>query len=580
MTTRDDNQEAAPADSVSGTNPKPFLKPRFILLYYWLILAAPLFIYGFPHSTHDGEIHARWYANFARQFWSGDLYPRWLIEMNDGFASPAFFFYPPVPYWVSSIFYLLPGDAAQAWRQLGLSAALGLLLSGVTMRLWLKEITTPRAALAGAILYMAAPYHLAVDLYTRGAFAEFWAFVWLPLILYFTHRVVWRKPFALPGLAVSYALLVMTHLPTVLIFSIAPLLYALVISQPLLRFKTLVAAGSGLALGAGLACVYLVPALLSQDAVSMQAMRTGHLYYENAFFFPHFSGKIARGPFDLSVFRITLVMCGLSLCSYLLMRRSASDSEMRLGTLWFCLAWFGVFMMTPVSKPVWVLFPKLQLVQFPWRFHVLLTVAIVALMALALGRLRFPKGPGALALNVTGCFLLLLWIPITVKQFPASPQRQSFRYIQDAESQRRGNDVPEYRPSWAESTPKDRATLFASSGQPEYYSKILSGNGAVGIEKWAPGRISISVDAATEASIAIRQFYFPGWRAFDLASRQEFTVLPTQPDGLISIRIPEGRYQIGIRLSTTWPEIAGQAFSAISFIGVIALAWPRRAVPG
>jgi hypothetical protein len=72
------------------------------------------------------------------------------------------------------------------------------------------------------------PYHFAVDLHVRGAFGEFWSFVWLPAVLFFVHRVARREPWSMLGLAASYAALIMTHLPTTLIFSIIPPVYAAV----------------------------------------------------------------------------------------------------------------------------------------------------------------------------------------------------------------------------------------------------------------------------------------------------------------------------------------------------------------
>ena len=50
------------------------------------------------------------------------------------------------------------------------------------MQAWLGSAWhLARAALFGALAYMAAPYHL-VDHYYRGAYAEFAAYIVLPLV--------------------------------------------------------------------------------------------------------------------------------------------------------------------------------------------------------------------------------------------------------------------------------------------------------------------------------------------------------------------------------------------------------------
>ena len=76
--------------------------------------------------------HLKWSKHFVEQFWQGDVYPRWLINMNDGLGSPTFFFYAPIPYYFSSLFHpLFPNDTS-GWFQLSLSTSLAMVASGIT----------------------------------------------------------------------------------------------------------------------------------------------------------------------------------------------------------------------------------------------------------------------------------------------------------------------------------------------------------------------------------------------------------------------------------------------------------------
>ena len=89
------------------------------------------------------------------------------------------------------------------------------------MRAWLaRETGTRTAPLVGAIVYMAAPYHL-LDLYVRGAFAEFAGYAVLPLLMLAIRRLADRPRAAPVLLAVAYAALLLTHLPTALLISVA-----------------------------------------------------------------------------------------------------------------------------------------------------------------------------------------------------------------------------------------------------------------------------------------------------------------------------------------------------------------------
>src|SRR5919197_712287 len=134
------------------------------------------------------------------------------------------------------------------------------------MHAWLQvEIPSPRIALYGAVGYMAAPYHL-LDHYYRGAYAELAAYVVLPLIALSIRRVAEGQRLAPIFLALSYAALPMTHLPTALLISLTALpLYVLYrgwrLGAPRLAFGFFVRCAFGGALGLGLASIYLVPAL-------------------------------------------------------------------------------------------------------------------------------------------------------------------------------------------------------------------------------------------------------------------------------------------------------------------------------
>jgi hypothetical protein len=65
---------------------------------------------------------------------------------------------------------------------------------------------------------MLLPYHFAVDLYSRAAIGEHAAFVWLPLLMMFAGRRVADKTCDIVGAAVGFALLVLCHLFTAILF--------------------------------------------------------------------------------------------------------------------------------------------------------------------------------------------------------------------------------------------------------------------------------------------------------------------------------------------------------------------------
>nr|MCU0729145.1 integral membrane-like protein [Sphingopyxis sp.] len=204
-----------------------------------------------------------WVSQFGSEIAQGNLYPRWLPDSFEGLGSPAFYFYPPIALWIAGT---LDAVGFSTLAAINVTAWLALAASGMAMYAWLKSRGT--YPLVGALLYMVAPYHL-MDFYVRGALAEFVAFIWLPLIALGIKRVEERRGIA--TLALSYAALILTHLPLAMLttfFLIAPL--ALHSTWRDRRtVAPLLGAGTG---GIALAAFYLLPALTLQHHVAIDQL--------------------------------------------------------------------------------------------------------------------------------------------------------------------------------------------------------------------------------------------------------------------------------------------------------------------
>ncbi len=244
-------------------------RDALVLLVASIVLLAPSLVLG-NLLSHSSPQNVTFAAQFNDQFRLGTLYPRWLSDSFDGLGSVAFYFYPPIAFWVTALVSLATFGALSTSYCLSLATLVLLWTSGMTMRAWLKSATdSPRLALYGALAYMAAPYHL-VDHYYRGAFAEFAAYAVLPLLMLSVRRIADGRRYGVLALAASYAALPMTHLPTSLLISLTALpLYVLYrgwrlgAPRPALKFFSRCALGG--ALGLGLAAIYLAPALGLQD---------------------------------------------------------------------------------------------------------------------------------------------------------------------------------------------------------------------------------------------------------------------------------------------------------------------------
>ena len=512
-----------------------------------LLASAPLLLYGFPHPTHDGFWHLRWWSNFSSQFWHGELYPRWLPETNFGCGSPTFFYYPPWPYWISSLFAPISGYAMPAWRALGWGAALSVVLSGLTAFWCLQKLASSTRACVGAALYMLMPYHLAIDILERGAYAESWAFAWMPVIFGGILELSEQRPHAWFKTAAGFALLFMTHLPTTVTFAPLALGFALCAGMRVLGL-TIAALGAG----TGLAAVYLVPALTTQASVSTQYLR---FPYQTAFFFPTL--EILKPLSRPDAFNVRLLwnfgLVGLTFFSFygVLLAAKEPRALFRRTAPWLGLAFCTMLLMLPTTDPLYQLLPPLQMIQFPWRF-----LAPAMLWVAVLVTLFWPEPDAPIVPRlVHGAVLLAiiaLIVPMTWSAYSRTCLASRVRYgLPPALFDPKGEDVHEYRPAQAKLEAARKVMGVAKC-------KVLSDDATVTVAAWRPRLIRLETQAATNAQVLVRQYYYPGWSA-STSRGARLTLAADAATGLLSLSIPPGWQEITIRLLPGFAEKSGWA---------------------
>jgi hypothetical protein len=574
-----------------------------------IVLTLPVLILGIPFFSDDGVTHAMWYAHFSEQLFSGDLYPRWLTSMNAGLGSPVFFYYPPVPYFLTSLLRPFFASDPQGWHQLGVSCSIALIASGIAAYFWLKDISDDISALVAAVLYMAMPYHLA-EIYVRGALAELWAFVWIPLILFFINRVVAGRKLACVGLAVFYALLIMTHLPTTLIFSVVPVGYAWFAAKEELRIKAVAITSASLLIGIGLSAVYLLPALLTQQNVFIDRMVTGYFNYNNWFLFSQWPIWTED---KLTYLLLVVDMLGIAGCSFFLSKTGLSDRQRTLSRCWLAAAGVSVFMMTELSKPVWWIIPPLRKIQFPWRFSVPLSISAAALLTLALFSLRTAPLASGKSLKTIALALIVVWIPaMTFEAWRRFPQTSPDPITSIAKNKQiaLSRDAPEYRPrssesmrdlDWNASMDIDnwdallekefdsvlkRVAVYEGSAPA---IRLTGGIGQATVTARKPRDIYLHVETPTGALLEAPQFYYPYWTAHLAGETTSLSISPSKPDGLVSFNVPPGNYDVELRLERSRTEVAGQIVSLASaaitltlalYFGYFATLWQQARIRG
>jgi hypothetical protein len=485
-----------------------YLAPLLILLVA-VVATIPSLVWG-PGNTDDIRYSYVWTVQFGEQIAAGDLYPRWMPGSFEGLGSPAFFFYPPLAYWISGLWVASGASAALAINLTGLTV---LTLSGLAMHRWLSERGT--YPLAGAILYMLAPYHL-MNFYVRGALAEFSAYMWLPLIALGIAKLPSRGGVVL--FALAYAGLMLTHLPLAMLaslFLIGPLAIARLFKDRDRAFVGTLAIGGTLA--AGVAATYLLPALTMQDQLS-----TTWLWDD--WHLPA-SWSLLR-PDSLVFHDPALVGAAGALFIIALAARS----------VWRIIALVGAVSALGLIPLMWDI-PLLMKAQFPWRLlGIVEFAAITALMGSKIKPVMAGLGAG-LALFAYGGW--------TSKAIECLRQPVDFKGLA-----LHLPDAPEYLP------PTFDQSLVRRSGRKVNLAAFRALPRGDSITITRPGPVTIGHAA------------FPIWRV----TRNGRTVASHGP--LIMFDATPGTYRIErVRL---WQENVGAAVSLIALLMLALLMCHRR----
>ena len=285
------------------------LLPFIILFALCFFAIRALFVPGF-FTMHDDEQIARLYE-LNDSVLAGQIPPRWVAHLGFGYGYPLFNFYPPFVYYTGEIFYLLGFSLINATK---IVMVLGFLLSALFMYLWVKNRYGVLAGIFAGILYTYAPYH-GVDLYVRGALAEFFSFVWIPAIFWTLDQAVEKRSYRWATLSgICFAFLILTHSLTALAFIPFYLVYLIVLcyeNKSYIKQLFPVICCSGM-VALGLSAYFWLPSLLEKKYTLVDQILTKELAdYSIHFVYPQqlwnspwgYGGSIA-GPHDGLSFQV------------------------------------------------------------------------------------------------------------------------------------------------------------------------------------------------------------------------------------------------------------------------------------
>jgi len=562
------------------------------LLFAAVVASAvvmPLFFLG-NASGHDFQFHLASWMDVAGQWREGILYPRWAEWANWGFGEPRFIFYPPGSWMLGAgLGSVLP------WRIVpGVFIWLALVIAGLSMWRLAREWLPNRQSLLAGVLFAVNPYHLVI-VYYRSDFAELLASALFPLLMLGALRVVRDGWSRIPFLTLVFGLIWLSNAPAGVIATYSLVLIFAVGCAMDRNAWPLLHGGIAVAGGFGLAAFYILPAAWEQRWVQISQVLTDNLRPSRNFLFTH-----ANDPeFVLFNWKVSAVALGTILVTGIAAVFVARQRRSLSAPWWTLLALASVssFLMFPSSIFIWEHLPRLQFVQFPWRWLLPLDIALAFLVAAALQSSRKQQLGWLAILIATGAiattFVRNAWwdsedIPVIADEI-----RSRHGYEGTDEYQPIGCDryqLPGQPSVSAESSDTSGPALNDSSETATPEIETIDPESGVltpmtkeelRIDRWTAKTKSFSSKTDLPVSFALRLINYPAWEA---QVDHKTVHADSRPEtAQLSLAVPAGTHAVEIHFRRTWDRTAGSVisiFSCFSLLGFAAYSRRKTSHPG
>ncbi len=509
---------------------------RLFFILFIVFLCIPLFDLfhvGLP-VTHDGQDHVARIANFYQSLTEGVFVPRWAGNLNWGYGHPVVMFLYPLPSYFASVFRFFSFSFVDSLK---IVFGLSFVASGITMYLWIREERGQLAGIVSGLLYTIAPYRF-VDLYVRGAIGEHVAFIFPPLVLYFSLKLfrTHEKHF-FAGAAFAFAALVLSHNAVSLMFIPLIMLYIfyLVWQMKYKRRYLLYMAGIPF-FGFGLSAFFWLPALLEgkytlRDIVTANDYASRFVPWQDFFY-----GSWSYGGTQLLSKQIGIVQWFviISCVISLFVIKKQRNKKYFLGIL-LVIFLCSLFLMTSSSTFVWQHVSLLPKFQFPWRF-LSISVFIVA----AIGGMVWEFIPLRRQVALLGFITVVLLITNNSYWHANTYSDRPQQFYSDVYNGT--TDTGESSPVWS---------VRFMEKRPVSNMELIDGNATIIEHTRRSTAHFYTITARTRSLIKENTLYFPGWHLFIDGKEEQVEFQDQHYHGIMTFFVEKGIHTVEVRFSDT-----------------------------
>ncbi len=523
---------------------------------------------GIP-SGHDIAAHYSRAKMMDEALKQGQFPVRWVEWTYNGANEPLFNFYQPGLYYLISFLNIFIPSLVSSIK---VFVVLIWWIGALFMFLLMRRFGNLSGCLS-SLIYAFSPYIIS-DVFVRAAYPELMAISFSLGVLWSIDRLIQslKWPYLLSG-AICFMLVITSHIPTLIIISFLLALFILIRFFETLNFKGLFLAGVSLLLGLGLGAFYFLPAAAEYNLIQNEWLTQDtydfHHHFVEAFQLlnsPWGYGISTDGlndgmSFGFGIIQWIIILLSISL---IITSKLTGPKFKNLSFIYLLLGLilYASFFMTSVSIFFWENFQIISIIQYPWRYLMVIAISCAILAGLLLNLLKSQAIQAWVV--IASIPLILLFYGSFLK--PSQILPQNFFDI-DSPDWKLSEGVIKYSFLEKGYLPK-KVSELPERGSLTARWQIISGLAKIeeGILNY--DYLSFTSESTNSFVLGINTHDFAGWKAF--IDQRVAQIDSNNPFGFINIAVPPGLHKIEVKFTNTLVRSLANIITLASAIGLLA----------
>lgn len=502
-------------------------------------------------ATYDSRIHITNIAMFHRALSDGDFPVAWADSFSN-YGSPIPIVSQQLTPYLGSILMTITQDPLISYKLLLL---FGTILSTLSMYGFLRIHTSVLSSVIGVIVYNFSAYRI-FNIYVRGALPEFFALIFIPLVLIAIHRWSQYRHYKYIVLSTIWStLLFLTHPFVFLISQILFLPYLIYLHKEYQNHYIFPVFLMILAFSLGISAYYLLPLVVEMKYFVIstnpsQLVPNQHLSLEQFFIekWPVFTNTevfIRGNRIQTGVIDSVILILGLG---YLAKAKKAITLRRYFILPSLLLI---IFFMTQYSEIVYEKTPFLHSIQFPWRMLSAFILLPSIVLSLTLDQVKKPLLP-----------ITLIILSIIILRLPQT-YGKNYSYYPTAHYQRTIKNLhfDSMNTIWTASTDSYPIKKI----KPE----IIDGIGKITSQKVTNSTREYQINAQSPVRLRDNTFYFPEWKVWVDGVETNIEFQDINHRGVITYQVPRGDHKVTLTFTPTRLRLFGNIISLLSITSLV-----------